>query len=125
MPRIKVRVFEGEGGRVPVLDWIESLPRKAQVKVLTKIMLLQEQGHELRRPHADLLRDGIRELRARHFKVRYRLLYFFDGRGTVVLSHGFQKDTASVPPNEIERAIRNRKAYLSDPECHTAYMELG
>ncbi|MEH1871881.1 type II toxin-antitoxin system RelE/ParE family toxin [Nostoc sp.] len=38
---------------------------------------LAEYGFELRRPAADLLRDGIYELRAKHVRVQYRILYFF------------------------------------------------
>jgi hypothetical protein len=34
-------------------------------------------GHELRRPEADFLRDGIYELRASLGGVHHRILYFF------------------------------------------------
>jgi len=38
---------------------------------------LAEKGFDMRRPHADLLRDGIYELQASCAGVNYRLLYFF------------------------------------------------
>src|SRR5262245_38367015 len=63
--------------------------------------LLAEQGHGLRRPAADYLRDGIYELRAKAGRVQYRMLYFFDGRQAVVISHGIIKREAAVPPIEI------------------------
>jgi DNA-binding XRE family transcriptional regulator len=46
-------------------------------KCAVRIRRLADLGHELRRPEADLLRDGICELRARLGTVNYRILYFF------------------------------------------------
>jgi hypothetical protein len=48
--------------------------------------MLEQQGHELRRPIADFLRDGIYELRPSVQGVNYRILYFFSGRNVVVVS---------------------------------------
>ena len=53
-----------EDGACPFLEWIEQLSVKAQAKCLLRVERLRELGHELRRPEADLLRDGIYELRA-------------------------------------------------------------
>jgi hypothetical protein len=53
-------VFYREGDdTVPLLKWFEELPRKAIVQCRLKIERLRELGHELRRPEADYLRDGI------------------------------------------------------------------
>ena len=51
-------------------------------------------GHELRRPEADLLRDGIYELRVSLQGVHHRILYFFQGTITAVVSHGLAKERA-------------------------------
>ena len=52
---------------------------------------LEGRGHELRRPAADFLRDGVYELRPSYQGVNYRILYFFAGRDIVVVSHGLKK----------------------------------
>ena len=75
-------------------------------------------GHELRRPEADYLRDGIYELRVGLQGVNYRMLYFFHARVAAVLTHGLVKERA-VPPREIEEAIRRKRKFESDPERHT------
>ena len=62
------------------MRWFDQIPEKAQDKCRIKIERLQELGHELRRPEADYLRDGIYELRVRLQSVNYRMLYFFHGR---------------------------------------------
>jgi len=91
---------------------------KAQVKCLVRLQRLSEQGHELRRPEADYLRDGICELRASLQGVQYRMLYFFHGSAAVVVSHGLVKEQA-VPPAEIDRAIRRRQMFEAGPDAHT------
>ncbi len=101
-----------------VLEWLESIPLKARLKCLTRIERLKEEGHNLRRPEADLLRDKIYELRATLQGIHYRILYFFHGNVAAVLSHGIVKEDA-VPPIEIDRAIQRRENFERDPKKHT------
>ena len=77
MPATEVILFSAADGSVPVLAWLDQLPAKAQDKCIVKIERLAARGHELRRPEADYLRDGIYELRVSLQGVRYRILYFF------------------------------------------------
>jgi len=79
-------------------------------------------GYELRRPETDYLRDGIYELRVRYRHVNYRLLYFFHGNQTVVLTHGFTKER-EVSPREIDKALALRRRFESAPETHTVRWE--
>lgn len=118
MPQTDVVFFSEHDGSVPLLDWMDGLPPKAQDKAIARIERLAECGHELRRPEADFLRDGIYELRIQHRRVRYRMLYFFHGRQGV-LSHGFIKKQRQVPPMEIDRAIDRHERFKADPEKHT------
>jgi phage-related protein len=80
-------------------------------------------GNELRRPEADYLRDGIYELRFKHMRVNYRVLYFFHGQSAVVLSHGLQKEKI-VPPKEIDLALDRMNLFRADPNNHTAKEDL-
>jgi phage-related protein len=114
MPPTELLVFREANGRIPLVDWLDLLPAKARAKCLNYMRLLATSGHELRRPAADLLRDGIYELRASYGSVHYRILYFFHGRDTVVLSHGITK-TQKIPAVEIERATARRHLVLKDP----------
>jgi phage-related protein len=75
-------------------------------------------GHELGRPAADYLRDGIYELRATQGHVQYRLLYFFHGRQLAILAHALTKEE-EVPKADIERAIKRKKLFKTNPEAHT------
>lgn len=118
MPKTKVIIYQEDAETVPFLDWFHILPAKAQDKCRVKIERLQELGHELRRPEADFLRDGIYELRVGLQGINYRILYFFHGRIAAVLSHGLIKERL-VPKNEIDEAIKRKKKFENDPKGHT------
>ena len=79
---------------------------------------LEAQGHELRRPLAAPLRDGIYELRPSCQGVQYRILYFFSGKNAIVVSHGIKKE-AEVPAVEIKRAVERRKKFEANQKAHT------
>jgi phage-related protein len=119
VPRTRVVFYKDDDGSVPFLEWLGGLqPKEAVAKCIAMVELLREMGHELRRPHADYLRDGIYELRARHKKLRLRMLYFFHEQ-TAVLTHGIVKKGGPVPAGEIDRAVTWRERYEADPEGHT------
>lgn len=118
MPQARVVFYREDDGTVPVLQWFDDLPRDALAKCRVKIERLRELGHELRRPEADYLRDGIYELRVRLRKVNYRMLYFFHGNVAAVVSHGIVKER-QVPPKEIDLAIRRKEAFAIAPGLHT------
>ena len=118
MPQTKVVFYQEGDGTVPVLEWLEGIPVKAQLKCLARLERLKQEGHELRRPEADLLRDKIYDLRSSLQGVHYRMLYFFHGSVAAVVSHGIVKEDR-VPPVEIARAIERRKNLESNPGAHT------
>ncbi|HYB91156.1 MAG TPA: type II toxin-antitoxin system RelE/ParE family toxin [Candidatus Binataceae bacterium] len=118
MPRTKVVFYREADGSVPVLEWFDTLPTKAQDKCRIRIQRLAELGHELRRPEADLLRDRIYELRVGLQHVNYRILYFFHGRVAAILANGLTKQD-TVPDAAIETALARRRKYEQDPKLHT------
>ncbi len=117
MPRTEVVFYADENKRAPLLTWFADLPEKVQDKLTVRIERLAELGHELRRPEADFLRDGIYELRVRHQRVNYRILYFFYKK-VAVLFAGLTKE-AEVPDTDINRAIAGKKLFAGDPGKHT------
>ena len=118
MPKTKVVFYKEADGSVPMLEWFDSLQPRALDKCTVRIERLEEMGHELRRPEADFLRDGIYELRVGLQHVNYRMLYFFHERTIAVISHGLVKEDA-VPPKEIEKAIERKRKFGQNPKAHT------
>ena len=118
MPQTRVVLYREEDGSCPFLDWFNELPAKVQDKCYLRLERLREMGHELRRPEADLLRDGIYELRVSQQGVHHRILYFFHRAIAAVISHGLVKERV-VPPNEINRAVERKKRFVANPPRHT------
>lgn len=122
MPKTSVVFFRDTDGSVPFLDWIDAevakRDQRAVAKLRARLNMLRSDGRDLRRPVADILTDGIYELRADFGHVHYRLLYFFIGNTAAVVSHGCTKE-AKVPRNEIEIAKKRKELFLSDPERYT------
>ncbi len=110
MPQVDVVFFADDSGCVPVLEWLAGLPPKARDKFIVRVERLAECGSDLRRPEADLLRDGIYELRVRHMD-------FFRAQ-RAVLCHGLRKER-EVADQDIERAISRRDAFVDNSEKHT------
>ena len=117
MPETEVVLFAEDDGSSPLVAWLDDLPPKVQDKCIVRIERLAELGHELRRPDADFLRDGVYELRVGFMGTNYRMLYFFHERRAVV-SHGLVKER-EVPDKEIDRALERRRRFELDPERHT------
>lgn len=119
MPTTKVVFYkEKDAKKSLVHEWLDTIPLKARLKCLTRIERLRDEGHQLRRPEADLLREKIYELRISLQGINYRILYFFHGNVAAVVSHGIIKE-GSVPSIEINRAIQRRKNFEVNPKIHT------
>lgn len=122
MPLTTIFFYAESDGKSPVVDWLSELKRKNRqgfANCVARIHQLQQTGYQLRRPSSDYLRDGIYELRARHQKVQYRILYFFNGKDIAILSHSIIKKTSAVPDKDIDLAIKRKKLFENNPQQHT------
>lgn len=118
MPETSVVFYKEKDGSQPFREWYDRQPKKVQDKCFRSLKYLEDFGYELRRPLADQLRDGIYELRVKHLRVNYRILYFFGGKQIVVVSHGLTKE-GEVPSEEIDKALERKARYLSDPNSYS------
>ena len=95
--------YKDEKGYSPVNEYLSSLPKKQQDKVIAYVDRLAQFGFNLKRPTADSLGGGLGlyELRP----DRNRVLYCFHRRTQVILLHAFLKRTDDIPQREIEIAL--------------------
>ena len=105
--------YETSDGHCPVREFIDARKERNQAKTLSWIAQLEGQGPNLPRPYADLLEDGIHELRVRLSGDQVRILYFFCFRDFIVLTHGFVKRTGRVPQSEIDLSKKYRTDFLA------------
>jgi len=105
-----IEFYETESGHCPVVEFIERLTdEKLKTKLLARIGFLEEKGIYLSKPHAKKLTNtDIWELKIKHKRNEYRILYFFSGV-KVILVHAFMKKRQKVPKREIELAEKRKR----------------
>jgi len=104
--------YETRNGNCPVEEFIDSLKEREQAKIMAWLLALKNEGINLHRPFADILEDGIHELRIKITGDQVRVLYFFCYRDFIVATHAFIKKTSKVPKKEIKKAKKFREDFL-------------
>ena len=104
----RIKFYVTVRGDCPFGAFLDAAQPKVKAKFINLLDLLTRLGPDLKRPYADSIRDGIRELRVRLGSNRYRALYFFIMGKTIVITHGILKNSDRVPPEEIDRTLRYR-----------------
>jgi len=107
-----VTYYVDADGTKPVEEYIRKLSVNERAKTLAFVDHLEEKGPDLHRPYADLLEDGIYELRIKLTGTQVRILYFFCYKNIIVLTNIFDKHTDKVPKSEIKLVKRNRDDFL-------------
>jgi hypothetical protein len=92
---------------------IDSRNKENQAKILSLIGYLEEHGPNLPRPYADLLVDGIHELRTKLSGDEVRTLYFFCFKRYIILTHAFIKRENLVSTKELNKAKMLRSDFLN------------
>ncbi len=105
--------YEDTEGKSSVRDFIESRSKRNQAKILALLTYLEEKGPNLPRPYADLLEDGIHELRLKLSGGQIRILYFFCFKDFIVLTNVLRKATDRVPTADVAEAQKCRKDFFS------------
>ena len=101
-----------QDGTKPVEEFIKKLSTTERAKTFAFIEHLKEKGPNLYRPYADLLEDGIHELRIKLTGEQLRILYFFCYKDIIILTNVFGKHTDKVPKSEIKTAKKSREDFL-------------
>ena len=99
-----VYFFIEKDGSSPVEKFIGELTEKERAKVRAYIKILREFGHNVRRPIADYLKEGIYELKPQ----AHRVFYFYFMKDSVVLLHMIRKRTDKIPPNDLSLCIKRK-----------------
>ena len=96
--------FVDERGYNFVKEFIDNLPTKEQAKIFAYIAELKNQGHNLRRPLADYLGNGIYELRPKD----NRIFYFFFLKDSAVLVHAIKKKTDKISKEDLKLCLKRK-----------------
>ena len=118
MAKYQVIFFEKENGTAPAEEFINSLDVKMSAKIYRLLVMMSENGPELREPYSKHLDDGIFELRAKIGSNITRVLYFFFIGHRIIITNGFIKKTQKTPKAEIDKAKAYREEYKQRGEIN-------
>ncbi|MEI1280099.1 type II toxin-antitoxin system RelE/ParE family toxin [Leptospira venezuelensis] len=109
----RIEFFKAENGRCLVEEFLDSQPAKVTQKI-TWVLKIIEEGENISKQFLKKMsgRDEIWECRIDYGSNAYRILGFWSGNHTFILTNGFQKKTQKTPIKEIERAEKYRKNYF-------------
>ncbi len=99
-------LYTNERGDSPIDEFLDDIDKKSRAKVAAYLSLLEEEGPNLKRPYADVVRGKIRELRIHYSSNQYRILYFFHIHDQIVLLHAFSKKTQQLKEKDITLSER-------------------
>lgn len=105
--------FAEINGKVPMIEFLESLSIKERAKIyahIDKLIELKNNGIQPKENLSKHLDDGIFELRVSFENRISRCLYFYEAKQHILFTHGFIKKEQKTHKGEIERATSIRKA---------------
>jgi phage-related protein len=108
----KIVFYTAERGDSPLDDFLDGLDKKSRAKVAAYLSILEEQGPNLKRPYADIVRGKIRELRIHYSSNQFRILYFFQMVDQIVLVHALSKKTPSLKKQDIDLAEKRMEDWM-------------
>ena len=109
--------FAEVNGKVPMIEFLDSLSDKERAKIFAYIEKLVELKNSRMQPKENLskhLEDGIFELRVSFENRILRSFYFYEAEKQIIFTHGFVKKEQKTPNNEIETAKAIRKSWRGE-----------
>jgi phage-related protein len=109
-----VHYYRDERGRDPVGDFISSCEEQLRVKIARALLVLKQSGNQLGMPlAAPVAGHRFWELRVQAGGNIARIFYFAATGRSMVLLHGYIKETVKAPRADLAVATRRMEQYLS------------
>ena len=111
--RLRVRFYRTTAGTEPVREWLKALPPEER-KTIGYDLKTAQYGWPLGMPLIRKLETGLWEVRSRLPDRIARVIFTVEG-DTMVLLHGFIKQSQKTPPQDLQTA-RQRLMSLGEEE---------
>lgn len=118
MQHFKIDFYRKIDQTCPIQIFLDSVDVKMKAKASRLLLLVEENGTELREPYSKYLEDGIFELRIKQGNNISRILYFFLSVSKIILTNGFIKKTLKTPRKDLKLAKTYRADYLERRKKH-------
>jgi len=106
--------FAKINGRVPMIEFLDSLSIKERAKIfayIEKLVELKNSGIQPKKNLSKHVEEGIFELRVSFENRISRSFYFYEAEKQIIFTHGFIKKEQKTPKGEIEKAKSIRKLW--------------
>lgn len=109
--------FAEINGKVPMIEFLDSLTIKERAKIfahIEKLVELKSSGMQPKENLSKHLDNGIFELRVSFENRISRSLYFYETDRQIIFTHGFIKKEQKTPKSELEKAKIIRKLWRGE-----------
>lgn len=110
--------YQTQDGKIPVKEFLDSLPAKKADKVTRDLEVLEQFGPRWGEPHVEHIEGGIYELRTKHGSDIFRTFFFRWHNTILVLTNGYYKKSQKMDQREFNRAKSYRDDWLSRKGDH-------
>ena len=109
---MKINFYRTASGRVPVQEFIESLPAQDQARFWAVYKFLLEKGLDCPNVQFRQLKGKLWEIKFSSTGVGYRIAYVVIEGDSMIWLHAFKKKTQQTPRNDLDLAIKRMKEVL-------------
>ncbi len=110
--KIPLVFYRSDNGDEPVRDWLLELDKEDRHIVGYDLMKVQF-GWPVGMPLCRSLKNGLWEVRSDISDGKIARVIFFFADGELVALHGFVKKTQKTPKQDIDKALKRKKEYIS------------
>ena len=109
---MKITFYQTASGRIPVKDFIESLPLADQAKFWAIYRYLQQSGLDCPNVQFRQLKGKLWEIKFSSLGGGYRIAYVLIEKDLMVWLHAFKKASQKTPQSDLELALKRMKEVL-------------
>lgn len=111
---MKIVFYTKDRGRNPVRDFIAKLPNKDRARVLACLKNIEDLGFDCPRVQFRQIKGSLWEIKIKTHSGGFRIFYVTVHSKTLVLLHGYKKQSQKAPKKEIETAERRMMEVLNN-----------
>ena len=115
---MKVRFYKSASGRVPARDFMLDLHESDRTKVLTTLAHVELSGLNNSSVIFRNIDGKLWEIKIRGYDGSYRLFYVTLKGPTIVILHGYKKQSQKAPIKELDIAKQRMKEVLNETACY-------
>ena len=116
---MRVVFYSKARGEKPAYDFIKKLSVKDRARILACLKSIEELGFECPRVQFRQIRGALWEIKIKTHSGGYRLFYVTACSETIVLLHGYKKQSQKAPRKEIEKAEKRMMEVLNNESYYT------